>query len=112
MRGPRRPSPFQEHAELDALIAADARVRGDSGRVSGFEVTHHLVLEIALEVPHVVRERQGSSDAPRVIHRVDRAAAAIADGLPVSGPHRQRDTEGAQAGCGDARGRDTRIHPT
>ncbi len=112
MRRARGARALEEHPELDALVAPDTRVRCHAGRIPGFEVAHHLLLEVALEVPDVMRQRERVGNSPGVIDRIDRAAPAIANRLAAARPHGERDPEGAQTGGGDTRGSDTRVHPT
>ncbi len=76
-------SPLEQHAELDALVARDAGVRGAALRVTVLEVPDDSGLEITLEVPDVVRQVERRGDTPGVIDRVDRAASAVPDRLPA-----------------------------
>jgi hypothetical protein len=69
---------LEEGRELDALVAAHARIRRAPRRVFGDEVIDHVGLEPLGEVPDVVRDADLVRDALR-IHRVfDGAAAARA----------------------------------
>ena len=81
MRRARGTGALEEHPELDALVAANAGIGGYARRIAGFEVAHHLLLEIALEIPDVMRQRERGGNSPGVIDGVDRAAPAIANDL-------------------------------
>jgi len=109
---PRGTSPLEEHAELDALVASNARVRGDALRVAVLEIAHDVTLEVLLEIPDVVRQGEQGGDAPGVINGVDRATTTIPDGVAAASPHRERDPEGVKPGSRNARGGDAGVHST
>ena len=64
-------STLKQHAELDALVARDAGVRGAALGVTVLEVPDHSGLEITLEVPDVMRQVDRRGDTPGVIDSVD-----------------------------------------
>jgi hypothetical protein len=105
-------SALQQHAELDALIALHAWIRRDALRIPVLEVANDFALEILLEIPDVVREIEHGGDAPRIVNRVNRAAATVADRLAAASPHREGDPEGTASARSDARRGNAGVHST
>ena len=75
---PERERLLEQGGELDALVAAHARVRRAAGRVLGDEVVDDIGLEPLGEVPHVIGNAEHVGGALRVHGVFDRAAAAAA----------------------------------
>src|SRR5699024_4414649 len=102
----------EEGGELDALIAAHARVRGPPGRVLGDEVIDDVFLEPFGEVPDVEGDVEHPGHAVGVAGVFDRAAAARS-GAQGSGHARQGevDADDLVAGVDGAGGGHGRIDP-
>ena len=69
---------FQEVAELDRLIAFEARHRGLAGDVTVREPVDHRFLEAALIVEHVMRNADALGDRTGVVNIAARATGALA----------------------------------
>ena len=82
----------EQVAELRERVAAHARNRRASVRVLVHEIVDDVATERALEIEHVVRNAERLTDAPRVVHRVERAARAIGQIVVVAEElHRRAD---------------------
>src|SRR6202007_929179 len=68
----------EQIAELDRLVALDARHRRLAGRVALGEAVDHRFLEAALIVEHVVRNADVGGDAARIVDVAAGAAGALA----------------------------------
>ena len=68
--GSQRQRLAQQEAELDRLIATDARIGGAAIEVGLGERVDYRGSKVGLEVQHVVRNAQPASDATRVLDRV------------------------------------------
>ena len=103
-----------EHGgELDALVAAHARVRGAAGRVLIDEVANDVVSEALREVPDVERNAELLGGAPG-IQRVFDGAAAAAAGAQRAGHAAEREVhaDNLVAGIDRARRGDRRVDST
>jgi hypothetical protein len=69
---------LEQRGELDALVAAHARVRRAPGGVLGDEVVDDVGLESLREIPHVVGDADFVGDALRIHGVFDGAAASRA----------------------------------
>src|SRR5690606_26672191 len=104
---PERERLLEQRGELDALVAAHARVRGAACGVLGDEVVDHVGAAALGEVPHVERDAELPRGAAGAERALDRAAAPPA-GAP--GSRRAEEGEGRAhrlpPGLLGARGRD------
>ena len=78
--------PVEEGGELDALVAAHARVRGAAGGVLGDEVIDDVLLEPLGEVPHVEGDAEHARHSVGVAGVLDRAAAPRAGAQSAGHP--------------------------
>ena len=69
---------LQEIAELDLLVAGDARHGRLAGRVAVGELAHDGGGEACLVIEHVVGDAERCGNAPRIVDVLPRAAAALA----------------------------------
>ena len=105
--------PVEQRSELDALVAAQARVRGAAGGVLRDEVVDDLHREARAEVPHVEGDADPVGDAAGVHRVLDRAAAAgtRAERAGVA-VQRQVDAGDVVPGIDRARGGDRGVDPS
>ena len=102
---------LEQCRELDALVAAHARVRGAAGGVLGDEVVDDVELEPLGEVPHVVRDPDEVRGALGVHRVLDGAAAAAAGAQGARHPaEREVHADHLVAGVDGARCRDRGVH--
>ena len=76
---------FQKIAELDRLVAFQARHRGLAGHVALGEAVDHRFLEPALIVQHVVRNADAFSDHAGVVNIPSRRSKPPCGGSPHHG---------------------------
>ena len=102
---------LEQGRELDALVAAHARVGGATGGVLGHEVIDHVGLEALGEVPYVVRN---ADDVGRAlgIHRILDGAAPAGTGAQRAGVAAEGEVhpDDVVAGVDRARGGDGGVH--
>ena len=85
----------EQEVELDLVVAGKARVGSAAPVVLLYEVIHHMLLELALEVQDVVWSADDLADPPGIVHVLDRAAA-LAEGrevVPLNGPQAHGDAD-------------------
>jgi hypothetical protein len=70
----------EQVAELDRLVALDARHRRLAGRIAFGKAVDHRLLEAAFVVQHVMRDADALGDAARVVDILASAAGALAVG--------------------------------
>ncbi len=97
-----------EVAELRERVAANAGNRRASARILADEIVHHVAAESALEIQHVVRNAERVADAPRVVHRIERAARAIGE-VAVVAEELHRRADDVVALLDEERGGDRRV---
>ena len=68
---------FQQVAELDRLVAANARHRGFAAQVAVGELVDHRVLEAAFVVQDVVGDAQAFGGQARIVDVLAGAAGAL-----------------------------------
>ena len=109
----------QQLIELEMVVAQAARNRRASRKIVLHERTHHVLLEARLLIDDVVGNAQRLGHAARVVHVVERAAAAlyrlghaVVSGKTALVPELQRQTNDVVALLAQ-QGRDGgRIHST
>ena len=84
---------LQQIAELDRLIALDARHRRLAGDIAVGETVDHRLLEAALVVEHVMRNADALGDRARVVDVLAGAAGALAVGRRAVIVKLQRDAD-------------------
>ena len=89
---------LEQGGELDALVAAHARVRGAAGGVLGDEVVDHVGLEALAEVPDVERDAEQVRRAAGV-HRVLDGAAAAGAGAQRARLRLEREVHARRTSC-------------
>ena len=104
---------LEQGGELDALVAAHARVGRAAGGVLGDEVVDDVELEALAEVPDVERDAEQVRGAARIHRVLDRAAAAGA-GAQGAGVAAQREVHADHvvARLDGARGGDGAVDAT
>lgn len=80
---------FEQHSELDALVAAQARVGRAPRHVLRLETGDDMLPESRLEIPGVMADAKLAGNAPGIAHGIKRTAAALAVMLRVARQHRQ-----------------------
>ena len=76
--------PPEHQVEAHERVASDAWIGSTTREVRAVERLDHTLAELLLQVPAVIRNAEDGSDAARVLHRRERAAAPVACGfLPV-----------------------------
>src|SRR5262245_57703781 len=75
--------PAEQRPELHVRVAVDARAGRRAAEIRVEERLHHAGVELALEVHDVERDAQLGGDPPRVVGRVERAAALLELGIGV-----------------------------
>ena len=78
--GLKHPGALGQEAELDLVVAGDARVGRASALVLAAEVVDDEAAELALHVEHVVRHAEDAADGAGVLNVVQGAAAPVVVG--------------------------------
>ena len=114
------PRRLQQLVELQVVVAERAGNRRAPGQVLGDKRPHHIALEPLLLVDHVVGNAQVLGHAARVVHIVERAAAArlrrvgnaVLAGQPRLVPELQRQPHDCVAPRGEHRRHRRGVHPS
>ena len=100
---------LEQVAELDRLIAFDARHRRLAGHIALGEAVDHRLLEAALVVEHVMRNADALGDRARVVDIAAGATGALAVGRRAMIVELERDADDVVAGIGQQRRGDRGI---
>ncbi len=95
--------------EPERPVAAHARVGRAPRAEPGYELLHHLVVELLAQVEADVRHAERVTGRPRRPHRLRRAAGALAVGRAGVDPQPQGDADRLEAGLDRLQQRDRRV---
>ena len=99
----------EQVAELDPLVAADARDRRLAAPVAVGEILDHRSAEPRLVVEHVMRNAEAGGHIGRVAHILSGAAGALAPGRGAVVVELQGDADDIVPGAGEQRRGHRRI---
>jgi hypothetical protein len=104
--------PFEEQAEADSAIAANAWVGRTTNAILGDEVIHHMVFESRLDVNEMKRDMELVCNTPSTGNRI-RRTATIRGRVPPRflGPQPQHDTDDLVPTINQKCSRDSAIDP-
>ena len=101
----------EEVAELDALVAADARNRGLATAIAVGEILDHRFAKPRLVIKHVMRDAEALGDARRVAHILPGAARALFAARRTVVIELQRDADDLEPGAREQGRGHRRIDP-